>query len=671
MGSIIVKAKNLNKIVEESYITKVGNKLTKTAEEVSIYTTEGSINMYSNTSIDIKGEEGTTLGEYQEPPILKEIINTKFIAAVRFYRSIPHTNGEYGTKDKNYKGTFGFDSFDSKVHAEGMSQYYQKLSSILPKKKELSKNVYFCPYISLWPPQKKENPSLATSKITLYLKAEEATTKIDQKGKIILKSSDPRAIKVTTSPLELEIEGAPIPITIECLNTFSSEIYITVCPEGDPAKKIGKLIVYPNKVRYKTVIQPVEVKFASKESKIIKSKTHESFFHGLEKEFNKTSFNQAYIHAELAQKTHQITLSKTQFSNFFTKEADGKLYLIKKNESDSLTEKYNNLIENRFAALLQNKVSQNKSEEKLKVAIENLLIAFDNEYKGKGKVEKLHKKKIITNAWRQPKVQKTYQDYQNALKTYQNTGKAGVLNKTNIIHIFYSRDIHAARNPSNKVLAYSKIAEGVVHIFEAALITKKPYPDVLHEIGHSLGLKHTFSEDLGEYQDRQPGKIYKEDIKKKCELLKTTIKNKETIIKKITNNNLFNFYKDLEDATQNKNWFLKDINNINFHFLDKINDAIAFEKHPFSPNNLTQITKLNTELTQLKIKLKKKQQEKATDSLQSYPNSKSQSNTLENYMDYTQPQGSSAKNPSVERKVFYKWQWDIMRNNSPFLTPIL
>ncbi|MCL5247681.1 hypothetical protein M4I21_17850 [Cellulophaga sp. 20_2_10] len=71
MGSIIVKAKNLQKIVEENYITKVGNKLTKTAEEVSIYTTEGSINMYSNTSIDIKGEEGTTLGEYQEPPALE------------------------------------------------------------------------------------------------------------------------------------------------------------------------------------------------------------------------------------------------------------------------------------------------------------------------------------------------------------------------------------------------------------------------------------------------------------------------------------------------------------------------------------------------------------------------------------------------------------------------
>ncbi|PKB41913.1 hypothetical protein AX016_0067 [Cellulophaga sp. RHA19] len=68
MGSIIVKAKNLQKVVEENYITKVGNKLTKTAEEVSIYTTEGSINMYSNTSIDIKGEEGTTLGEYVGPP---------------------------------------------------------------------------------------------------------------------------------------------------------------------------------------------------------------------------------------------------------------------------------------------------------------------------------------------------------------------------------------------------------------------------------------------------------------------------------------------------------------------------------------------------------------------------------------------------------------------------
>lgn len=41
-------------------------------------------------------------------------------------------------------------------------------------------------------------------------------------------------------------------------------------------------------------------------------------------------------------------------------------------------------------------------------------------------------------------------------------------------------------------------------------------------------------------------------------------------------------------------------------------------------------------------------------------NAKSQSNTLENYMDYSQ-NTSGTTNADMERKVFYKWKWDKMR----------
>ena len=57
MGKITIKAKNLYKIVENNYITKVGGTLTKTAEEINIWTTEGDISLYSNTSINMKGKE--------------------------------------------------------------------------------------------------------------------------------------------------------------------------------------------------------------------------------------------------------------------------------------------------------------------------------------------------------------------------------------------------------------------------------------------------------------------------------------------------------------------------------------------------------------------------------------------------------------------------------------
>ncbi|MGG6231520.1 hypothetical protein [Tenacibaculum sp. SDUM215027] len=96
MGKITIKAKNLYKIVEENYITKVGGTLTKRAEEINIATTEGSINMYSNTSIDMKAENEIILGDYIEPAFSGLIANdNKVIAKFK--------------PDDTYKGEFGFD----------------------------------------------------------------------------------------------------------------------------------------------------------------------------------------------------------------------------------------------------------------------------------------------------------------------------------------------------------------------------------------------------------------------------------------------------------------------------------------------------------------------------------------------------------------------------------
>ncbi len=661
MGSIIRKAKNMYKIVEENYITKVGGTLTKTAEEIGVYTTDGDISLYSNTSIEMKAEEEIVLGEYVDPPEPKEILSATFIAAIQFYRSKEHIDGKYGTKDSSYKGAFGFDKFDPKIHAEGLAQYYQKLGSIQPTKKVLEQNIYFCPHISLWPPQPNKNPSRASSKATLYIQAEEATTKIDAKGKVMLKSSNPSAIKVPTTPIELEIGGAPKAVTIECLNVFAQEVVITVTSEGDPAKKIGKLIVYPNDVRYKTIIQPVEIKFSTTESKVVTKRPHTPFFKSLLKDFNTTAFNQAYIYGELATDTHQITLTKAQFNKFFTNEADGNQYLIKKNETDSTTQEYSALVENRYASLLVNKVGQIKAEEQLKRTINALLIAFDNEYRDKGKVEKQHKNKIAKEAWGHQKVVAAYTAYQNALSKYKNTGKAGRLKKTDTIHLFYSTEIHAARNPSAKVLAYSSKGTGVAHVFNAALIANKPNPDVLHEIGHSLGLDHTFDSDkLGKYEDRQSGKTYKEDVEKEIDELKDKIGRTKDRIKVLNKGNDFRAYLEIENATQNKSWFLKNIDGVKSQFIDKIFEAIAFEEQPFVTNNSAEITKLNADITKTKTKIVTLEKKTTTDDLKTYPNSKSQSKTIENYMDYPQNTSGTA-NSDMERKVFYKWQWEQMR----------
>ncbi|WP_339699460.1 hypothetical protein [uncultured Marixanthomonas sp.] len=47
---------------------------------------------------------------------------------------------------------------------------------------------------------------------------------------------------------------------------------------------------------------------------------------------------------------------------------------------------------------------------------------------------------------------------------------------------------------------------------------------MLHEIGHSLGLKHTFDEkNLGNYVIRESDKIYKEDLDEEIEKLEKTL----------------------------------------------------------------------------------------------------------------------------------------------------
>ncbi|CAA0196799.1 conserved hypothetical protein [Tenacibaculum maritimum] len=79
MSNINIKAKNLYKIIDENYLTKVGNTLNKTAEQLSIFTTEEGIDMYSSSSIDINAKERIVLGNYQEPPEIEIPASSYFV----------------------------------------------------------------------------------------------------------------------------------------------------------------------------------------------------------------------------------------------------------------------------------------------------------------------------------------------------------------------------------------------------------------------------------------------------------------------------------------------------------------------------------------------------------------------------------------------------------------
>ncbi|AUX16963.1 hypothetical protein [Flavobacterium columnare] len=80
-------------------------------------------------------------------------------------------------------------------------------------------------------------------------------------------------------------------------------------------------------------------------------------------------------------------------------------------------------------------------------------------------------------------------------------------------------------------------------------------------------------------------------------------------------------------------------------------------------------TQVSQTKEELKNKLKVLKTEKETaDGLVVYPNWKTQSETLDNYMDYYQKANSSDINPDFERKSYTQKQWRIMQEKGERIT---
>lgn len=725
MGSINIKAKNLYKIVEENYITKVGGTLTKTAEEINIYTTEGNIDMYSNTSINIKAKDGIILGEYQEPPEKEEQLITNFITVVQFYRSSEQEKGDYGIKDTTYKGAFGFDKFDTKIHAEGLVQHYTKFN-ITTLSKDIIKekpHLQYIPYLSIWPPG---NPAGAPSTVTLYLKAEEATILKDIKGRIKLQSSNPNIV-VPTAFIEIEIGGALVPITIQCKSTFSSPVTVSAVLDGDPSKKVGQLMVYPNDIRYKTIIQPILVNIESDSNRKVATQSDFSKYNidikQLVKDFNERSFNQAYIYGELAPDLYQFGIGKHHISDYI-KNVQGEDILVFENAYE-----YNRILEERYGAAQESTqkqtdvtIKENKERE-LKQKIKKVLEVFDKHYNFKGGslkfTEKKRKEKIASTAWDTTKKSPEYQDYLKILNEYNNVTKAGAavsINKTHTLHVFITPKIYAAASKENianysgtsirdhfpVILAYAdRSSGGISHIFKSTTEQKKTSKltatyiinsTILHEMGHSLSLEHTF--DLEDVPQREVGITYKEDIEKEIELIETKDKGKidklEEEIKKLKEEEKISTKENIPlhevaSLTKLKEYYNRlekykeDYDRINSNTIKIVEEITEKGAKPIENQlgghaNTRTVAQVESELQQAKTKLENlKKQRKTAPKLPTQEQKKEQSKTLENYLDYNNPKGSREVVEDMERKVFYKWQWDAMRQfgaSNNFLEPL-
>ncbi|WP_438710671.1 hypothetical protein ACSTS3_18125 [Aquimarina muelleri] len=610
---------------------------------------------------------------------------------VSFYRSKEHAMGNYGAKDTGYTGTFGFDRFDTKVMAEGMVNEYAVVAGVESQQKTVDgDHRHLCSYLSLYPPNANGN----TTDAKVYVRLEpskEFTNGDPDLGLIHFISSAPDSVAIAgandngavtimlTMGKQKDATHNAVAIgelQIECLQEFSTPVTITakrITKETD--KIVGQLIVYPNHERYTTTIQPVVLKLATAEGKTVGKIPNSPFLNTLVKACNTKSFNQSYIHAALAPHTNVITLSRSQLDQYL-EDREGKLHL--KNENTAL--QYNTMVESRYAALLVNQGQKNKAEEKVKEKGQKLLEVFDKKYNynkdGIQQAKKGYDKKMVTTIWQHPKVQAAYTEYQQAKQSYGQLGGADTaLDKTHKIHLFITQDIYGAYGDA---AAYSATTSGIAHIFNLLLQDATAITGTLHEIGHSLGLEHTFSNDLGTTILKQDGVTYKQDVDSELDGLKDKLRRINDSIKSInklnsnldlTNSELSQlktlkmFYFLIKKSLSNKTGFNKDVNLFDSSFLLYIRNTINIESNPLSigTGGIKSIEELEKEINTTTQKIAELEvQQKTAVKGKELPKKKSKSTSLENYMDYTHTD-SGSKNTTMQRKVFYQWQWDILR----------
>ena len=645
------------------------------------------------------GEQGNEAGEYIAEAVGRQ--NEKFIACIDFYRSREHSEGKYGKLDTQYNGEFGFDRFDSKVCAEGLFSEYEKIRTVLTSENTYGKEkVYLCPYLSIWPPEIKVDGKTIKKKneVTLFVKANKATD-ISKKNERATKATIvfslegenlKNEIVISPNKLDLEIGKEAKPISIKCNASFEKDIKL-IAKSVDEGQVLGQLIIKANAVVYQTTLQPIEIIFGSANKDIVNdlpTTIDNRFFEKLVEYLNTKSFNQAYIHLTLASTIKQVTFSKQEFENkglFYTKDGDTYLKMGRNDHKDELNDdekkdqskalEYNNLVENRYAARLKNLQNEQNQKERMDKKRQIFINEFKKYYKYKErddskKVNKYRSEKMVKKIWGKKDITALFEEWKKEEEAYLQMESNISLDKKGQLHAFFTKDILTAGNPKRKTLAYSAPASGVSHIFKEAFINadEKAYTTIAHELGHALGLCHTFDSRMGVYIKEQEND--RETVNKKIEDKIKELKEKQKSLKKIETNKVEEQSSDIEEEYKTLYEYTTYSTLSYNEFKKKIDDIIQLEEIEIESQTQKELSErsektnniatLEKEIQALEKEIYDLKNIKTQKTIK-YSKVKEQSTTLENFMDYEQYKNS---NPNTDflRKTFYQWQWKEMQN---------
>ncbi|WP_223608578.1 hypothetical protein [Chryseobacterium sp. OSA05B] len=593
---------------------------------------------------------------------------------LEFFRSKTHSEGAVGSKDTDYQGTFGFDAYNSKIMPRGAISNYLDIEG---KEIQTSDNPkYISPYLSIYPPEFGDSKS----KITLYIKAtdkKKGTTGEVEFSCVSSKGDNKNTnINIVGNNKILLESGSAKPLTLQCIKPFKDDIFLEA---RSGTKKIGQIVIKANAKIYETTIQPVMINWGTTASKSVELVDHESLVENIAAYFNTNSLNQAYIKGNLAKKTHSVTFLKSDFTkDSVLKEIAGEedpcgnthtggLFVNYGNKGSYVNaNSYNDLVEERYAALGSGNKEKQDAKEKIQQAIVDLITVFKKDFKydkqsNLEKAKSFHKDAKVTNIWKKPEVVSAYKKYEDLRKSYKGNVE---LDRKNTIYIFINKNIEGGRDPITKVQAYSLQSSGVVHIFNSAYTDKDGSALIIHEVGHSLSLNHTFTDEKLNALNKNTETINK--LKKEKDELENTKKNLDLknyygIDKKyLTIQKLITYS---EDKSKPEVYYFE--RDFLFNIIGKaavkdekpITGVIDIENRPNPTSDISvedEIAKRDAEIKRLTEENKKLKNETGV-----MPPSK----TLENIMDYRQGTDSTCEKPYNENfqyKVFYERQWKAM-----------
>ncbi|MDR6460020.1 hypothetical protein J2786_003143 [Chryseobacterium vietnamense] len=598
-----------------------------------------------------------------------------------------------GVDDSGYMGQFGFDKYNPEHCPTGSVIYYRNKEG-----KKITDKLYTgysCPYVSIWPPKVNKEKSY----VFLYVGTENnnAVPELLEYECKELNENNDSFISITNKITVTKERTETVPnsddkfykIKIECLEPFEKDISVEAKYEG---KTVGRLIVKANAKVYETTIQPVFVSFDSVPSTTVELKDHKEFefVNKLHNFFNKQSFNQAYIKGNLAEHTQVVKFDKTDFLKDDVVKMKGKNLFVnyqENNQRNALI--YNDLIENKYSALFYNVVEIQKNIEKMQTCIKTILQAFKKNFKydkesNLKKAKKFHEDHTATNAWNQIK-DTLYKEYLNYKSEYLKS-KVVHLNQDKIVYIFVNMSVEGGKNEDAKTQAYSYRNSGITHIFKSAIKDEDALSLVIHELGHSLGLLHTFEDEASKEINRLNTLI----TRKKAEL--DELNNVKADLKKYFT--LDTKYRVIQSVIESYEKSLVDIEEFEKRFLINIVGESSYlnEKSELVTDKKTSVIELESiNLPDFDVNATKN---KVMNDIKNYESQiakwtpylgivKNQSETLENIMDYRQfadlqesnagEDGKPNFNQKFKYKSFYQWQWQKMVEKSvdyDYISPI-